>query len=94
MIEDFLYIYNAQGVEVINVRGVFEDPEEIAAFESCDGVKCYDDNSYFPMPMDMTQLINNGILNGELALLAGTFTDTENDRMQDPRTIGAKGPSK
>ena len=94
MIEDFLYIYNAQGLEVINVRGVFEDPEEIAAFESCDGVKCYDDNSYFPMPMDMTQLINNGILNGELALLAGTFSDTENDRMQDPRTIGAKGSSK
>ena len=37
---------------------------------------------------------NTKILNGELALLAGTFSDTENDRMQDPRTIGAKGSSK
>ena len=33
--------------------------------------------------MDMLQQINNGILAGELRLLVGTFSDTENDRMQD-----------
>ena len=33
--------------------------------------------------MDMLQLINNGVLAGELKLLVGTFSDTENDRMQD-----------
>ena len=34
------------------------------------------------------------MLAGELALLAGSFSDTANDRMQDPKTIGAKAPQK
>ena len=36
MIEDRLYIYNPGGMDTINIRGVFEDPEEVAKFE-CDG---------------------------------------------------------
>jgi hypothetical protein len=35
------------------------------------------------MPMDMVSLITAGLLNGELKLLAGSFTDDENDRQQD-----------
>jgi len=86
MIEDYLYIYNAEGLRYINVRGVFEDPQEVEKFKDCDGTDCYsDDNIEFPIPMDMLQLINNGVLAGELRLLAGTFSDTENDRMQDMR---------
>lgn len=86
MIQDHLYIYNANGLEMINVRGVFEDPREIEKFTNCGGEKCYDDSSTdFPIPMDMLQLINNGVLSGELRLLAGTFSDVENDRMQDMR---------
>ena len=43
----------------------------------------------------MLSLVNQGIIAGELALLAGTFSDTENDRMQDPKTIkGAAAPRK
>jgi hypothetical protein len=33
--------------------------------------------------MDMLSQINTGILAGELKMLTGTVTDTENDRMQD-----------
>ena len=89
MIEDYLYIYNADGLKYINVRGVFEDPREVAKFKDCSGTDCYDDdNISFPIPMDMLQLINNGVLAGELKLLVGTFSDTENDRMQDT----PKGP--
>ena len=88
MIEDYLYIYNADGLKYINVRGVFEDPKEVEKFKDCSGTDCYDDNGEFPIPMDMLQSINNGVLAGELRLLAGTFSDTENDRMQD-----MKGPA-
>lgn len=88
MIEDYLYIYNAEGLKYINVRGVFEDPREIEKFKDCSGTDCYDDSSVdFPISMDMLNLINTGILNGELALLTGTFSDTQNDRMQDLKTI-------
>jgi hypothetical protein len=83
MIEDFLYIYNAEGLEYINIRGVFEDPTDVSKFGDCAGSGCYNDNSDFPIPMDMLSQINTGILAGELKMLTGTVTDTENDRMQD-----------
>jgi len=82
MIEDYLYLYNPKGMDTINVRGIFEDPEEVAQFNTCDG-PCYDKDFDFPMPMDMVGAINSGIINGELKLLSGTFSDDENDRQQD-----------
>ena len=82
MIEDTLYVYNANGLEFINVRGVFEDPEELRMFD-CDGVDCYDSDSEFPLPMDMVQIITQGIMSGELQMLAGTTSDTSNDNAQD-----------
>tara|TARA_R100001594_G_scaffold102334_1_gene137047 strand:+ start:3524 stop:4234 length:711 start_codon:yes stop_codon:yes gene_type:complete len=98
MIEDYLYIYNADGLKYINVRGIFENPSEVFKFKDCDGTDCYDDNiTDYPIPMDMIQQINQGILAGELGLLAGTMSDTENDRMQDPHTrvnVGGGSPAK
>ena len=82
MIGDYLYIYNPGTMEYINIRGIFEDPETISSFD-CDGVDCYDDNSEFPLPMDMLQSITAGLMNGELAMLATTMSDTTNDRMQE-----------
>ena len=84
MIENYLYIYNAEGLEYINVRGIFEDPEAVSKFGDCNGAQCYDDSAtVFPIPMDMLNAINKGILSGELSLLASTKSDTTNDRMQD-----------
>ena len=76
-------MYNPGGMEKINVRGVFEDPEEVCKFNTCNEGPCYDDQSTYPLPMDMVAAINQGIMNGELRLLSGTFSDTENDKQQD-----------
>ena len=90
-----IYIYNADGLEAVNIRGVFEDPEDVAEFDDCDGLNCYDDSKHdFPISMDTLSLINQGILAGELSLLAGSFSDTENDRQQDPKTIRGASPKK
>lgn len=82
MIEDYLYIYNADGMGLVNVRGVFEDPEDLSTFD-CDGSDCYDDTKDFPMPMDMTEAITKGIMSGELQMLAQPLSDTTLDTMQD-----------
>jgi hypothetical protein len=82
MIEDYLYVYNADGLQFINARGVFEDPEDVALFD-CDGSDCYDDDMDFPIPMDMIQIITQGIMSGELMMLASSMNDTTNDTMQD-----------
>lgn len=81
MIEDKLYIYNPGGMDTINIRGVFEDPEEVAKFE-CDGGDCYDDQSDFPIPLDMVQAITDGLVKGTFMMIAQTISDTENDTLQ------------
>jgi hypothetical protein len=92
MIDNFMYIHNAKGLEYINVRGVFEDPEDLRLY-NCGADVCYDDSATnFPMPMDMIQAINSGIVSGELGLLTSSFSDLENDRMQDDRTVKGIAP--
>lgn len=82
MIEDYMYIYNPNGMEKINVRGIFEDPEKLAGLKSCEG-DCYDPNQDFPIPADMISAITSGLVNGELKFLVSTLVDDENDRQQD-----------
>lgn len=83
MIEDYLYILNNKGADYVNVRGIFENPEDVSMFTDCGGLPCYTDDSPFPMPMDMVQAINAGMMSGELRLLSGTFSDTMADRSVD-----------
>ena len=90
MIGDYMYIYNAEGLEAVNIRGVFEDPRDVARFDSCSSGGCYSDDIEYPIPLDMLNLINSSLISGELSLLSGTFSDTANDRMQDNKTITTK----
>ena len=91
MIEDHLYIYNANGLKFVNVRGVFENPEDLKNFQ-CENGTCWEDNSEFPMPADMIQAVTTGMGSGELQLLAGTFSDTLADQEQDMK--GSPTPAK
>ena len=85
VIDEYIYIYNPKGLEKINVRGVFEDPEEVFNFKDCDTGPCYDDNMDYPLPLDMVSTINQGLLSGELQVLSGSFPDTEHDKQQDTK---------
>lgn len=87
VIDEYIYVYRPNGLEAINVRGVFEDPEEVYKFNTCNDGPCYDPQSPYPLPADMVSQINQGIMNGELRMLAGSFPDTENDKQQDKMPI-------
>ena len=91
MIEDHLYVYNANGLEFVNVRGIFEDPHDLITYD-CGDDMCYDEYSDYPIPMDMIQTITEGISSKELQLLLTTVNDTTNDNAQDKNTVVA--PSK
>ena len=82
MIDEYIYVYSPNGMENINVRGVFEDPREVHNFNTCEG-NCYDPQSDYPLPADMLSAINMGLLQGELQLLSSTPTDKELNRQQD-----------
>lgn len=81
MIEDYLYIYNPGGMEVVNVRGILERPSDAAAF-NCDGGNCYDEDSAYPLAADMISAITEGLVNGTFMMMRNTATDTENDNIE------------
>jgi hypothetical protein len=85
MIEDYMYLVNHKDIGYVNIRGVFEDPEVLAEYQ-CDEDNCYDNTSDFPMPMDMVQMITQGIISGELGLISGTISDVDLNRHQDMTT--------
>ena len=81
----YIYIYNPKGLEAINVRGVFENPRDVADFATCDTGVCYDDQSPYPLPLDMVSAITNGILAGELTVLTASINDTSNENRQQDK---------
>jgi hypothetical protein len=83
VIDEYIYVYNPNGLENVNVRGVFEDPREVHNFNTCTSGNCFDPQSDYPLPADMLSQINMGLLQGELQLLSSTFPDSELNRQQD-----------
>lgn len=83
VIDEYIYVYQPNGLEAINVRGVFEDPKVVGQFRTCETGYCYDEQSPYPLPLDMVSAITTGLVGGELALLTQTPTDTSNDRQQN-----------
>ena len=90
MINNYLYIYEPKEIGIINVRGIFEDPRDLITYD-CDGAQCYQDDAEYPLPLDMVQGITQGIVGGELQLIAGSYNDTANDKAQD-KPLGGPQP--
>ena len=83
MIGNYMYFIGLDTEEVVNIRGIFEDPEAVKFFNDCDGTTCYDDNTPFPLAGDLLQKIQTGILRGTLRIMGSIDTDNENDRVQE-----------
>lgn len=82
-INGYIYVFNDITIKQLNIRGVFEDPEEVFGFTDSEGLEVYDADSPFPVPRDMVQRITQAILNTEGQALVQTKEDTELDRQQD-----------
>lgn len=54
-----LYVYDI--AKKVFVRGVFEDPRDVEAFNGCVGSTPYTDDNEFPVPEDMINLIKQQI---------------------------------
>jgi len=83
IIDEYIYVYEPKGLEAINIRGVFEDPEAVSNFATCDDGDCYDAYSDFPLPMDMASAIPDGMAAEKLAPQSGGVNDTTNARQTD-----------
>lgn len=78
----YLYIHNEKNPRMVNIRGMFEDPEQVHKFTRANGFDLYDADSPFPISTDMLEGITKGLLSGELTLMLETPTDTTTDKLQ------------
>lgn len=79
----YIYVKSHSYIEEAEIRGIFEDPEDVFDFVNASSpTAIYDANSPFPMPLDMVDQIMSGILNGTLNLAAQTLNDTTTDTLQ------------
>jgi aspartate carbamoyltransferase regulatory subunit len=63
----------------INIRGVFEDPEEASNFITCDNVPCWTDDSEYPMMDWMRPMLEEMAIKSLLPVAIQIPTDGTND---------------
>ena len=80
----YLYVYNNELLDYINLRGVFENPLEITDFNNRDY------RSNYPLPMDKINTVKQLILSKELGIEVKAFSDDKNDSAHSvsPNTHG------
>lgn len=72
----YIYIYNDDDIEYINVRGVFSDPSQLSSFK-CGTTPCYTDNDSFEMPEDIVNTMVQDVLKNELRNLMHELGEVE-----------------
>jgi hypothetical protein len=79
-----LYIANPpKGLELINIQGVFENPEEASRFNHSIRKPCFTKDSYYPISAHMIPVINQLIMQNELKGLIATPSDETNNMTED-----------
>lgn len=63
--DGYLYLLN-DSPKIIQVKGVFEYPHELAAYNNCDGSPCYSDDDPYPITIDLSRNIAEAILNFDI----------------------------
>jgi hypothetical protein len=80
----YLYLINApEGIEVITVSGIFENPQDAKEFTTCDNKPCFTRDMEYPISAHMIPIINELIFTKELRLMKFSDTDTLNNAKDD-----------
>jgi len=72
-----------KGLKYINIKGVFENPEEAAKFNRPDGTPCYSDSESYPLPAYMWNYIKKEVLQSDLRQFYVPLEDVRNNSNND-----------
>lgn len=82
--DQYIWILNApQGLEMITVQGVFENPEDLAAYVSCTSTPCYSDDDIYPISAWMIPAMEKIIMEGNFKIAATTPVDEKGNAKPD-----------
>ena len=88
-INNILYVVTKEGADnlkYINVRGVFENPEEITYFDYNGNPRKYNsDTDEYPMPLRLNEFVTRNILQIELNIGLQSINDEQNDARDNAR---------
>jgi len=76
-----------KSIKYINIRGVFENPEEAATFSHVDGTACYTDDSKYPINKWMLPYLKDAILKADLQQFIKPIMDNTNNASPDTNII-------
>jgi hypothetical protein len=69
----------AKALKVINIRGVFENPEDVKGFTGCEDGICYGESTAYPIKKGMTNAIINSVLQERFGIVEQAVLDKVND---------------
>lgn len=72
-----------KGLKYINIKGVFENPEDAAKFYRPDGTPCYSDDEEYPLPAYMWKYVKRSILETDLRQFYVPIEDPANNANND-----------
>ena len=94
MYNEYLHVLTSnpayQNLKNIVIRGVFEDPSEIASFVNCTtNQPCFSDDEEYPIKTWMIPALKDAILKGNLMIeaQAEVQADDSNDARSDVRPV-------
>lgn len=77
----------ANMMEYVNVRGIFQDPSKVGQFINCDGDPCFTDDDAYPINTWMIPMIKNAVIQETLRTL-GIPYDAQNNSQDDRAFTG------
>lgn len=82
-------------LKTIVLRGVFEDPAQLAAFRTCEEQPCYSDDEEYPIKTWMIPALKDAILKGNLMIEAQAegMADTSNNATSDIGPVNSGVPA-
>lgn len=83
ILNNYIYIINNLDLDYINVRGIFEDPEQVKGFKDENDCDCYTDDMKYPIPADYVEGITSAILKTESTMFLQGKTDNNQNLIQD-----------
>ncbi len=83
-----IYIVNTNLIEKITINAVFEDPTDLATFNTCEGVACYTDDSPYPITMKMASQITDIIIQTKVRPFMLSSQDTNNNSKDETLPLG------
>lgn len=81
---NYIYIINAPYIDKINMVGIFESPEELISFVSCNGSTCFSYNNEYPCSQKMAEEITDIVIKKKVLTFLNFPRDISNDSKVNP----------